>query len=152
MSLHLGAALLAGLLVLLLVPAQALADSIAFVKDENVWLIGSDGTRSRQMTSDGTASKGYAFPSQADDGTILAKLGDYFVRLRLDGTKIGEPFPAMGSDVRHSGNLTVMAGPAGPRISPDGTRFAYWISARSIVTCPIWDPGCSYLPRKNSGL
>jgi WD40-like Beta Propeller Repeat len=37
-----------------------------------------------------------------------------------------------------------MAGPAFPRISPDGTRFAYWISARGLVSCPIWDPGCSY--------
>jgi hypothetical protein len=46
------------------------------------------------------------------------------VRLRPDGTKLGEPVPAMGSDIRHSGNLTVMAGPAAPKISPDGTRFA----------------------------
>ena len=52
--------------------------------------------------------------------------------------------PAVGSDVQHSGNLTVMAGPSAPRISPDGTRFAYWLSARSLVTCPIWDPHCSF--------
>jgi hypothetical protein len=37
-----------------------------------------------------------------------------------------------------------MAGPAEPKISPDGTRFAYWISARNLDTCPIWSPGCSY--------
>ena len=52
--------------------------------------------------------------------------------------------PAVGSDVQHSGNLTVMAGPSAPRISQDGTRFAYWLSARSLVTCPIWDPHCSF--------
>ena len=129
-------AVLVGLALLLLLPSHALASSIAFIKDDNVWLISPDGSRQKQVTTDGTASKGYAFPSQADDGTILAKFGDLFVRLRPDGTKIGEPFPAVGSDVRHSGNLFVMAGPAAPRISPDGTRFAYWISARSIVTLP----------------
>jgi hypothetical protein len=37
-----------------------------------------------------------------------------------------------------------MAGPADPRISPDGTRFAYWLSVRNLDTCPIFDPGCSY--------
>lgn len=96
------------------------------------------------MTKDGTESRAYNWPSQADDGTILAKHGNLFVRLRPDGTKIGEAIPALGSDSQHSGNVTVMAGPADPKISPDGTRFAYWISARGMVTCPIWDPGCSY--------
>src|SRR4051794_35285795 len=100
----------------------------------DVWLISPDGSRRQQVTRDGTATSGYAFPSQADDGTILAKFGELFVWLRPDGSKLGEPIPVVGSDVRHSGNLFVMAGPAGPRISPDGTRFAYWISARSLVT------------------
>jgi hypothetical protein len=121
-----------------------MASSIAFIKDDNVWLTSPDGSRQKQVTTDGTSSRSYAFPSQADDGTILAKLGDLFVRVRPDGTKLGQPFPAMGSDFQHSGNMTVMAGPAAPKISPDGTRFAYWISARSLDTCPIWDPGCSY--------
>jgi hypothetical protein len=40
--------------------------------------------------------------------------------------------------------VIVMAGPANPKISPDGTRIAYWISVRGMVTYPIWDPGCSY--------
>jgi len=66
------------------------------------------------------------------------------VRIRPDGTKLGAPIPALGSDTQHSGNLTVMSGPTDPRISPDGKRFAYWLSVRNLVTCPIWDPGCSY--------
>ncbi len=37
-----------------------------------------------------------------------------------------------------------MSGPNDPRISPDGKRFSYWLSVRNLVTCPIWDPGCSY--------
>jgi hypothetical protein len=128
----------------LLIPGQALASSIAYTKDNNIWLISPDGSRSKQVTTDGTSTRHYTFPSQADDGTILARYGDSFVRLRPDGTKIGAPVPGIGSDTRHSGNVTVMAGPGGPQISRDGRRFAYWISVRGMVTCPIWDPGCSY--------
>jgi hypothetical protein len=138
------AALLGAFALALILPGSAMASSIAFVKDDNVWLSSPDGSRQRQVTTDGTASRAYNWPSQADDGTILAKYGDLFVRLRPDGTKLGEPIPAIGSDIRHSGSMTVMAGPAEPKISPDGTRFAYWISARNLDTCPIWLPGCSY--------
>jgi hypothetical protein len=138
------AALLGALALALILPGSAMASSIAFIKDNNVWLSSPDGSRQKQVTTDGTESRAYNWPSQADDGTILAKYGDLFVRLRPDGTKLGEPFPAIGSDIRHSGSMTVMAGPAEPKISPDGTRFAYWISARNLDTCPIWSPGCSY--------
>jgi hypothetical protein len=130
--------------VALTAPDPAAASGIAYIKEHNVWLSSPDGSVQRQVTTDGTPARHYNWPSQADDGTILAKLGDYFVRMRPDGTRIGDPVPGIGSDVQHSGNLTVMAGPAAPRISPDGTRFAYWISARSLVTCPIWNPGCSF--------
>ena len=134
-------ALLATVVVLGILPATASASSIAYIKEGNVWLISPDGSTDRQVTTDGS----YAWPSQADDGTILAKHGDVFVRLRPDGTRIGDPVPAIGSDSNHSGNLTVMAGPADPRISPDGTRFAYWLSARAIGTCPPFDPNnCSF--------
>ena len=139
-------ACLAALVVLALTlpPATAGASSIAYISNHNIWLTSPDGSRQKQVTTDGTPTRRYNWPSQADDGTILAKLGDHFVRLRPDGTKLGVPVPAVGSDVQHSGNLTVMAGPSAPRISPDGTRFAYWLSARSLVTCPIWDPHCSF--------
>ena len=141
---HARVLLLAGLALGLLLPGSAMASSIAFIKDNNVWLTSPDGSRQKQVTTDGTASRDYNWPSQADDGTILAKYGDLFVRIRPDGTKMGDPIPAIGSDIRHSGSMTVMAGPAEPKISPDGTRFAYWISARNLDTCPIWLPGCSY--------
>jgi hypothetical protein len=128
----------------LLLPGVASASSIAYIKDHNVWLSSPDGSRQKQVTSDGTAAKFYNSPSQADDGTILAKHGGYFVRLRPDGTRIGQPIPGLGSDYSHSGNVFVMSGPNDPRISPDGKRFSYWVSVRGMVTCPIWDPGCSY--------
>lgn len=136
--------LLTALAVGLLLPGSAMASSIAFIQDNNVWLTSPDGSRQKQVTSDGTEARAYNWPTQADDGTILAKYGDLFVRVRPDGTKLGEPIPAVGSDIRHSGSMTVMAGPAEPKISPDGTRFAYWISARNLDTCPVWTPGCSY--------
>jgi len=144
MSPILRTALLAVLALVLVLPGDAMASSIALIKDDNVWLVSPDGTRTRQVTTDGTDSRPYGFPSQADDGTILTMIDRQFVRLRPDGSRVGEPVLGIGSDVRHSGNVTVMAGPAFPRISPDGTRFAYWISARGLVSCPIWDPGCSY--------
>ena len=131
-------------LALMLLPQTAAASSIAFIKAGNVWLTSPDGSRQRQVTTDGGATKSYNWPSQADDGTILAKFGGSFVRMRPDGTRIGNPVPGLGSDVGHSGGLTVMSGPNDPRISPDGKRFSYWLSVRNLVTCPIWDPGCSY--------
>src|SRR3954452_1242229 len=137
-------AVLVGCVAALLLPGQAPASSIALIENDNVWLVSPDGSRQRAVTTDGTPADPYRFPSQADDGTILAEIDDAFVRLRPDGTRVGAPVPAVGTDARHSGNVTVMAGPAGPKISPDGTRVAYWISARGLIACPVWDPGCSF--------
>jgi hypothetical protein len=47
---------------------SALADSIVYEKDGNVWLANPDGSGQRQVTTAG----GYGRPSQADDGTIIA--------------------------------------------------------------------------------
>jgi hypothetical protein len=47
------------------------------------------------LTTDGTASRSSNWLSQADDGTILAKYGDVFVRLRSDGTRLGGPVPGI---------------------------------------------------------
>ena len=49
-------------------PAAASADSIAYVKDGDVWLASPDGARKQQVTRTG----GYAYVSQADDGTMIA--------------------------------------------------------------------------------
>ena len=127
----------------LLLPAAASASSIAYVKDNNVWLSSPDGSRQQQVTFDGTAAKYYNSPSQADDGTILAKHGSHFVRLRPDGTRIGEPVPGLGSDYSHSGNVFVMSGPNDPRISPDGKRFTYWISVRGDGHVPDLGPAAA---------
>src|SRR5690348_16963693 len=46
----------------------ASADSISYIKDGNVWLTTTDGSRQYQVTTDG----GYSYASQADDGTLIA--------------------------------------------------------------------------------
>jgi hypothetical protein len=78
MSLIIRTAVLAALAVLLLLPGQAMADSIALIRDNNVWLVSPDGARQRQVTTDGTDSRPYGYPSQADDGTILTEIDRCF--------------------------------------------------------------------------
>ena len=90
-----GVTAVAALACVLWAPLSAAASgSIAFINENNVWVITPDGSRLRQVTTDGTSSTSYGSPSQADDGTILARHGQVFVRLRPDGTKLGAPIPA----------------------------------------------------------
>ena len=72
----------ASILVLaLLLPAAASADSIVYTKNSDVWLARPDGSSARQLTHGG----GYQSPTQANDGTILAQRGTRFVRLDRAG-------------------------------------------------------------------
>ena len=66
-------------------PAAAQADSIAYIKDHNVWIAQPDGSGQHQVTSDGQAGWAYGSPSQADDGTIVARKGTDIVRLARTG-------------------------------------------------------------------
>ena len=59
-------------------PRPPAADSILFVRDGNVWISTPDGSTERPLTAGG----GYASPSMADDGTIVALRGNSFARLR----------------------------------------------------------------------
>ena len=63
----------------------AAADSIVYVKDHNVWLANADGSGRYQVTTDGAPGWGYGSPSQADDGTIVARRGTDIVRMRQNG-------------------------------------------------------------------
>ena len=107
------------LLALALAAPAANADSIAYVKDGDVWLSTTDGGRQYQVTDTG----GYADVSQADDGTMIALNG---VRLhRLDRTgKVLADFDTPVSDTRPVGSR-VFHGPFDPAVSPDGTKVAY---------------------------
>ena len=63
-------------LLALLLPTAARADSIVYTRDTDVWLARPDGSRERRLTQGG----GYQAPTQADDGTILVQRGTRFAR------------------------------------------------------------------------
>jgi hypothetical protein len=111
-----GIALVATVLIALVLPAVAAADSIVYIKDGNVWLSSPDASKQYQVTSDG----GYSSPSQSNDGTIAALHGKQLVRLDRAGHKLSE-FNGVGSDLTPN-----FYGPYEPRISPDGSKIAYW--------------------------
>jgi hypothetical protein len=120
------------LLLVLLPAASAVADSIVFVRDGNVWISTPDGSTERPLT----ASDGFFSPSIADDGTIVALRGRSFVRLRPDGAVIGMPLDAIGGD------WVVASGPYDARVSPDGLKVAYWFTGRRRFCLPP-QPACS---------
>jgi WD40-like Beta Propeller Repeat len=107
----------------LLLPAAASADSIVYTKDHDVWLARPDGSGARQLTRDG----GYQSPTQANDGTILAQRGTRFIRL----DRAGRTLATLDSVLTGAPATVTAVGPFDPRISPDGTKLAYWIGMYS---------------------
>ena len=124
-------AVLAAGLALAALPAAASADSIVFIKDTNVWLANGDGTGPYQVTTDGTASRPYRAPAQADDGTIVASHEQEIVRMRQNGDVLGviDPDPLVNS-VGHP----VDGPPVNLAISPDGSKIAYTLVG---FECPV---------------
>jgi WD40 repeat protein len=113
--------------------APASADSIVYAKQGNLYLTSPDGSKGYQLTFDG----GYSSPSQADNGTIGALRYDKLVRLDRHGRMLNKPIAAMGSD--GPSNSHGIGGPYGPRISPDGKRFAYYFYVQTS-----WDDWENY--------
>ena len=106
------------LLLTLTLAAPAAADSIVYIKDANVWVAKPDGNEARALTTDG----GYSSPSQSDDGTVMAVRGTRLIRIDRQGTKT--TLNSLLTDKPGAGGAV---GPLDARISPDGTRVAYWI-------------------------
>jgi hypothetical protein len=120
-------------LTALLAPAAASADSIAYTKDNDVWLAKPDGSGAHRVTTDGTPDQRYHSPSQADDGTIAAAHIQSIVLMRQNGEVVREiDPPALTTSVGE----TVDGNPSDVAISPDGSLIAYTFARYSChVTC-----------------
>lgn len=103
--------------------AQAGAGSLTYVRGGDVFLSAPDGSRAARLTRGG----GYAWPSQADNGTIVAvrrtreggRTPRRLHRLRRDGTPLGPPLETVRVDDAN------FVGPLAPAVSPDGRVIAY---------------------------
>jgi len=113
------AVVVAALFALACAAPAAQADSIAYVKEGNVWLSTSDGSRQFQVTSSG----GYSDVSQADDGTMIGLNGVRLHRLDRAGNVLAN-FDTPVSDTRPA-HSKVFYGPFDPAVSPDGSKVAY---------------------------
>jgi hypothetical protein len=112
--------------------APAMADSIAYIKDGNVWLSTSDGARQYQVTSNG----GYSDVTQADDGTMIALTGVRLHKLDRRGNVVAD-FDTPVSDTRPPG-AKAFFGPFDPAVSPDGSKLAYTYYYKGVSQ----DTGC----------
>ena len=117
----------------LVIAAPAAADSISYIKDGNIWLSTTDGSRQYQVTSSG----GYSYASQADDGTLIGLFGRRLHRIAQDGTILADFMtPVSGEQDREDSHFE---GPFDPAISPDGTKVAYTYNHQTRFV----DPGCT---------
>ena len=126
------------LAALLLAPASAGAasGSIVYVKDGDVWLSNPEATQQYRVTYDG----GYSAPSQADDGTIVALRDHQVVRRTPSGTPVGAPLDLIGGPLAGGDKFY---GPYSARVSPDGTRVAFWFGMYTqyygtACQCYLW--------------
>ena len=127
---HITRTLIAAGVGLLCAAAPAGADSIAYIKDNNIWLAHPDGSGQVQITHDGTATTPYRSPSQADNGTIAAGHGSDLVTLAQTGQPLAEFAPPTATD---STGEVIQDVPQQVTIAPDGHMLAYVYSQPS---CP----------------
>jgi hypothetical protein len=127
----------AALLALAVSAPAASADSIAYVKNGDIYLSTSDGARQYRVTSTG----GYSDVSQADDGTMIGLYGVRLHRLSRTGRVLAD-FDTPVSDTRPAPAKTFY-GPFDPAISPDGKKVAYtyyYMTQSQSPTC--FPPTC----------
>src|SRR3954466_8609656 len=70
----------------------AQAASLTYVRDGNVWVAAADGSVGHPVTGGG----GWSSPSEADDGTIVAKQGHDFVHLTQAGALLSRIDASVG--------------------------------------------------------
>jgi hypothetical protein len=136
--------LLTTLCALAVAAPAASADSIAYVKDGNVHLAASDGSRTFQVTSTG----GYSDVTQSDDGTIVALHGIRLHKLDRMGNVLAD-FDTPVSGV--PGNSSGFVGPFNPTLSPDGTKLAYTYFYMATTNDPSCMPPSCYVGIREGG-
>jgi dipeptidyl aminopeptidase/acylaminoacyl peptidase len=113
--------------------AHAAGGSLTYAKDGNVFLSAPDGSRATQLTADGD----YAWPSQADDGTLVAvrqtsengRTPRRLHRMDRSGRALNAPVVSVPVDNSY------YVGPLAPKVSPDGRFVAY----HYFYTGPVTD-------------
>jgi hypothetical protein len=128
-----GLALLLGSLLAAGLPAAAQADSLVYIKGGDVWIARSDGSGAHQVT---TKANNWAWPSTADDGTVVAAGGPQ--RVNSDGSdsdgsteiyRMTQSGKQVGPFVETPGSRSTPAcptyAPTSLRVSPNGQRVSY---------------------------
>jgi hypothetical protein len=85
-----------------------------------------DGSKQRQITSDGTAASPYRSPSQSDSGRIAAGKGYAIVVLDRKGKKVARFVPR---NLKDSTGHSTAGQPTELALSPDGKRIAYSLTS-----------------------
>jgi hypothetical protein len=138
---------LVALALLVATPAVARADTIVFRRGGDVWRMAPDGSGQVKLTEGGR----YAWPSAADDGTIVAAddVGR-LQRMTLDGVALGTPIPTAATTATEDAPAEP---PTHVRISPDGTKIAYDQIVDGDATT-LWTPATATgleLPNQSAG-
>lgn len=136
MKIHHGLAAAAAAGAAFALPAAASADSLTYVKDNNVWVSDVTGASAHQVTQDGTASAPYDSPSMDDNGVIAATRSYAIWRFTQGGKRLSRFVP---SNLKDSTGHSTAGAPAWIALSPDGSKVAY---AMTSVSCdPTIDCG-----------
>lgn len=104
--------------LLLAGPAAAGADSIVYAKSDAIWVVSPNGKQRLRIADD----RKYSWPSQADNGTVVALSDDSrLYRFSHLGKPLGKPVSTWLGIGGGQGFST----PFAPRVSPDGRIVAY---------------------------
>jgi hypothetical protein len=100
------------------VTSTARASSIVYAKGDAIYVTSPDGKQRTRLVDD----RKYSWPSQADDGTIVALSDDNrLYRFSRQGKRLGKPVSTWLGIGGGQGFST----PYAPRVSPDGSKVAY---------------------------
>lgn len=128
-------------------PPASSADSLVYINGGQIWISHDDGSSAHQVTHQ---ANGWAWPSEADNGTVLAAGGlartfsdgsqtsgsAEIYRLTQGGAQIGGTTDTPAS---HSTSSCNEAAPEHVRVSPDGTAAAYdYVICSTSNTTAVW--------------